>query len=261
MSSSKGNTNRTRAQKYQNRTAFKNNLYDKSDQQKKLNSLHVSEVCTHCKGVIEWKIKYKKYKPLSQPKTCTKCSQKTVKKAYHVLCRECALNSKCCAKCLKSSEVVEIIPPEPTEIEQQKLKTEMDQLIKSLPERKRRSFLRYMAKGQKTENETESVEDENDIEGIEGTTNEKKKKDIARIPHSRETLLKKIEELKLTEEDYDDIDFSDDDDDDDSGDYGNGDDGDDEDDFSEDDDDNVSAEDNKKKSKKRIKKKNNWKRA
>jgi len=43
--------------------------------------MHVSTVCQRCKEQIEWKIKYKKYKPLSQAKTCTHCKQRTVKKA------------------------------------------------------------------------------------------------------------------------------------------------------------------------------------
>lgn len=72
MSTRRGANLRDRPQKYKNRTAFKNDLHDKTPQIKFLNSLQISEVCEHCKSVIEWKIKYKKYKPLSQPKKCTK---------------------------------------------------------------------------------------------------------------------------------------------------------------------------------------------
>lgn len=70
MSSKRGETQRTRAQRYQNRTVFKNNLHDNSDKIKKLNSMSISGVCTKCKEVIQWKIKYRKYKPLTQPKSC-----------------------------------------------------------------------------------------------------------------------------------------------------------------------------------------------
>lgn len=63
---------RDRAQKHKNRIAFKNDLHDKTPKIKFLNNLHIAEVCEHCKAVIEWKIKYKKYKPLTKPKTCTK---------------------------------------------------------------------------------------------------------------------------------------------------------------------------------------------
>lgn len=63
---------RKRAQKHKNSFAFKNDLHDKTPQMKKMNSLNVCEVCERCKSQIEWKIKYKKYKPLSQAKTCVK---------------------------------------------------------------------------------------------------------------------------------------------------------------------------------------------
>lgn len=224
MSTERGNGSRTRAQKHKNRHVFKNDLHDKTPMQKRLNSLHISEVCQHCKGVIEWKIKYKKYKPLSQPKTCTKCQQKKIKKAYHVLCRDCALEARVCAKCLKSAEEVEIEPPKPTPEEEQKLKTEMERLIKSFPERKRRAFLRYMDKGKKTEGEEEEDleaqgegdgkevgEDGEDVEG------EEKVKVKTRIPHTRDELLLKIEQLKLkddTNDDFDSDDYDDDSDDD-----------------------------------------------
>lgn len=214
MSTQRGNGSRTRAQKHKNKHAFKNDLHDKTPQQKRLNTLHVSEVCMHCKGVIEWKIKYKKYKPLSQPKTCTRCQQRNIRKAYHVLCRGCALETKVCAKCLKSAEEVEIEPPEPTPEEQLRLKVEMERLIKSFPERKRRAFLRYMDKGKKnaTEEETQNGEKEAEDNVIE--TNIRK-----RVPHTRDELLERIEKLKLagenSDDDYDfdtdDEDFDDDD--------------------------------------------------
>ncbi|TMW42185.1 hypothetical protein DOY81_012738 [Sarcophaga bullata] len=226
MSTQRGNASRTRAQKHKNRHVFKNDLHDKTPLQKKLNSLHISEVCQHCKGVIEWKIKYKKYKPLSQPKTCTKCSQKKIRKAYHVLCRECALEARVCAKCLKSADEVEIEPPQPTPEEELKLKVEMERLIKSFPERKRRAFLRYMEKGKKEkdlEEEGEGNNEENVNKKQENGVDEEEPSDEkikirTRIPHTRDELLLKIEELKLKgdeDDDYDDFDSDDFDDDDD----------------------------------------------
>ena len=226
MSTQRGNASRTRAQKHKNRHVFKNDLHDKTPLQKKLNSLHISEVCQHCKGVIEWKIKYKKYKPLSQPKTCTKCSQKKIRKAYHVLCRECALETRVCAKCLKSADEVEIEPPQPTPEEELKLKVEMERLIKSFPERKRRAFLRYMEKGKKEkdleeegEDNTEENANKQEENGVdEEEPSDEKIKVRTRIPHTRDELLLKIEELKLKDDadaDYDDFDSDDFDDEDD----------------------------------------------
>lgn len=44
MSSQKGNVKRTRPQKYQNKTAFQNNLHDTSRKIQKLNNMEVAEV-------------------------------------------------------------------------------------------------------------------------------------------------------------------------------------------------------------------------
>ncbi|XP_073835712.1 uncharacterized protein [Musca autumnalis] len=222
MSTQRGNASRTRAQKHKNRTVFKNDLHDKTPLQKRLNSLHISEVCQHCKGVIEWKIKYKKYKPLTQPKTCTKCQQKKIRKAYHVLCRDCALDARVCAKCLKSAEEVEIEPPQPTPEEELKLKVEMERLIKSFPERKRRAFLRYMEKGKKEQVEEgaeedgkqEEVEESTEKNGQEENADEETRpKTKSRIPHTRDELLQKIEQLKLKDNDDHEFDFDSDEED------------------------------------------------
>lgn len=194
MSTQRGNTTRIRSQKHKNRTVFKNDLHDKTNQQKKINSLRVSEVCRHCKDVIEWKIKYKKYKPLTQPKKCSRCEQRNIVKAYHVLCQHCALDARVCAKCLKNEEEVVIGTPQPTIEEQVKLKVEMERLIKYLPERKRRAFIRYMDKGKKQEDLEKTVSGE----GIESDTQFRKElDDKIYLPHTREELLQKIELLKL----------------------------------------------------------------
>lgn len=141
MSTQKGNSTRSRPQKHKNTTAFKNTLHDTSHKTKFINSIQVCEVCVRCKEIIEWKIKYKKYKPLTQPKKCVKCDQKAVKKAYHVICSECCKKLEICAKCLSSKEIV---PAKPDVQEQAKLDAEMKSLLQSLPERKRRTFLRYL---------------------------------------------------------------------------------------------------------------------
>ncbi|XP_017888374.1 uncharacterized protein C9orf85 homolog [Ceratina calcarata] len=99
MSTQKGNCNRSRPQKHQNRTAFKNDLHDKSHQTKLINSIEVSNVCDRCKKIIEWKIKYKKYKALKTPSKCIKCEEKTIKNAYHNICLPCAAQYEICSKC------------------------------------------------------------------------------------------------------------------------------------------------------------------
>lgn len=105
MSTARGNSNRNRPQKHQNRTVFKNDLHDTSHRTKLINSLQINGVCQRCKDILDWKIKYKKYKPLTAPRKCVGCDQKTVKHAYHMLCTPCAKQKNVCAKCCKAAEV------------------------------------------------------------------------------------------------------------------------------------------------------------
>lgn len=99
MSLQKGNTSRTRGQKHQNTKAFKNNLHDTSKMTKFINKIEVTNVCQRCKAIIEWKIKYKKYKVMKNLRTCVKCNNKTVKQSYTVICGQCCVKYKICAKC------------------------------------------------------------------------------------------------------------------------------------------------------------------
>ena len=49
--------------------------------------------------MIEWRKKYRKYKPRKHPGKCVFCSAKRVMAAYHTICTECAKTNRCCAKC------------------------------------------------------------------------------------------------------------------------------------------------------------------
>ncbi|XP_009326453.1 PREDICTED: uncharacterized protein C9orf85 homolog [Pygoscelis adeliae] len=75
-------------------------------QRKKINAKLHDGVCQHCKGILEWRVKFSKYKLLSKPKKCVKCLQKTVKDPYHIICRPCAGKLEVCAKCGKEEEIV-----------------------------------------------------------------------------------------------------------------------------------------------------------
>ncbi|XP_066217592.1 uncharacterized protein C9orf85-like [Saccopteryx leptura] len=77
LSSQKGNMACFRPQRHQNTFSFKNDKFDKSVQTKKINEKLHDSVCQCCKEVLEWCVKYSKYKPLSRPKKRVKCLQKT----------------------------------------------------------------------------------------------------------------------------------------------------------------------------------------
>ncbi|BET01046.1 unnamed protein product [Nesidiocoris tenuis] len=99
MSTQRGNVSKNRSQKHENNRAFKNDLYDSTPQTKLINSLVITDVCKRCKGVLEWKIKYKKYKIQKNPSTCTKCNQRNVTKSYRIICAPCAEKFCVCPKC------------------------------------------------------------------------------------------------------------------------------------------------------------------
>lgn len=71
---------------------------------------------------------------------------------------------------MTSADKVNIEPPEKTPEEQVQLKVEMDRLIKSLPERKRRTFLRYMNKGKEVDGENVEEQTDSKKEGKEFTS-------------------------------------------------------------------------------------------
>lgn len=62
-------------------------------------------------------MKFNKYKPLTKPKKCVKCLQKTVRDSYHIICRPCACELDLCAKCGKREEIVIPIQTNPVKTE------------------------------------------------------------------------------------------------------------------------------------------------
>ncbi|GMI21397.1 hypothetical protein TrRE_jg2191, partial [Triparma retinervis] len=77
----------SRAPAHQNGFAFKHNPNSKKTA--KILSLPINNVCARCSSKLQWRKKYRKYKPLTQPKTCVDCKGKTVRAAYHVVCTPC----------------------------------------------------------------------------------------------------------------------------------------------------------------------------
>lgn len=101
MSSCSGGRARE-GQKYQNAVAFHHNKNSKKT--KKILSFPIDGVCDRCRQILEWRKKFRKYKPLTVPRRCCRCQQKTVREAYHQFCKPCAADEDVCAKCLKSAQ-------------------------------------------------------------------------------------------------------------------------------------------------------------
>jgi len=85
---------------YANRTAFRHNPASRLT--KKILAMPITGLCPACHEQIEWRKRFRKYKPLTQPKKCVGCGGKDVKEAYHVICRGCAQKEGKCEKCRES---------------------------------------------------------------------------------------------------------------------------------------------------------------
>ena len=86
-----------RRPKYQNEFAYRHN--PKSKKTKKILESPNEGLCRRCHDKIEWRKKYRKYKPLKRPKTCHGCGLRNVRAAYHTLCSSCASERKVCPFC------------------------------------------------------------------------------------------------------------------------------------------------------------------
>jgi len=206
MSTRSGENKRARSQKHQNKTAW--NAYDKfkTDPKSKIASgVTVTNCCSKCTEVIDWKIRYGKYKPLTKPAKCTRCSERRIKSAYHILCISCVELTGNCAKCGQKEELVN--QPEPTKVEADRLAAEIQKETKALPERKRRSFLRYLRQQEKKANNpakitTKTIETPQDSED----NIEEEPKTLYQVHQEALSKLKELKEKYGREDDFD-IDF------------------------------------------------------
>lgn len=81
----------------QNRFAFKHN----KNSRKTAAILSIPNVgcCRRCTDIIEWRKRYRKYKPIRHSRRCKLCQQKSIIYAYHVVCDSCSKANQICCKC------------------------------------------------------------------------------------------------------------------------------------------------------------------
>lgn len=91
--------NTKKAQKYKNAFAFKHNKNSMTT--RKILSVPLDFLCERCLEKMEWRLSYRKYKPLTTPSKCNLCQEKNIYKAYRTICESCATkdNKKLCTKC------------------------------------------------------------------------------------------------------------------------------------------------------------------
>ncbi|KAJ1962513.1 hypothetical protein H4R35_007346, partial [Dimargaris xerosporica] len=137
------NSQKKSGQKYQNATAYKHNRNSK--QTRKILALPNHGLCPRCHDIVEWRKRYRKYKPLTVARKCVGCDQKKVKEAYHILCRGCSESKNVCAKCQQSGEIVKSF--EETDASDEKKQKELENVLRKMNERQRRTFLRKWERG------------------------------------------------------------------------------------------------------------------
>ncbi|TYH63779.1 hypothetical protein ES332_D07G217800v1 [Gossypium tomentosum] len=132
--------------KHQNSYAWKPNAGVKINEKEVGGKLRpyseITGVCPRCKEQIDWKRRYGKYKPLTEPAKCQLCSKRNVRQAYHNLCSGCAKEQKVCAKC--RCRVNQIVGRDSAEVEEEQKM--LEEAIKNCRERDRRTLLRAMDK-------------------------------------------------------------------------------------------------------------------
>lgn len=87
------------AQKHQNTFAFYHNKGSKLT--KFILESPIRGLCSKCTTIIEWRKTYRKYKPLTIPKKCTRCEEKSIQEAYHIVCHKCSIQFGICEKCIQ----------------------------------------------------------------------------------------------------------------------------------------------------------------
>lgn len=132
----------SRAPKHNNTYAFKHNPNSKKTS-KILAKVHRG-LCTRCHEQIEWRKKYRKYKPLKAAKKCRGCEKKSITRAYHTLCASCASGRKACAKCTKP---LQNMTEDPSAAGSKAKLADVEDYLSGLKERERRTIVRKIQRG------------------------------------------------------------------------------------------------------------------
>ena len=133
----------SRKPKHQNSLAFKHNRNSKKTAQ--IKAVMHDGLCQRCHEKIVWKKKYRKYKPIKKSRKCNVCHELTVKRAYHTLCKACATSKKVCAWCAQPNEIVKSIAERT--IINRKNEQDVEEALKLVKERKRRTLMRKYDRG------------------------------------------------------------------------------------------------------------------
>eukprot|EP00946_MAST-07B_sp_MAST-7B-sp1_P004138 g4138.t1 len=157
-----------RVPRYMNENKFKHN--SKSKKSERIMALVHTGLCFRCHDKIEWKKKYRKYKPLKRSAKCYICEQLKVTRAYHTICDDCGKERNCCVWCKldfnKAGNKAKITREE----QAQKIALEREKFdadIAQLSERDKRTMQR---RRQRLEDEGQTDAESDNAATPEGTT-------------------------------------------------------------------------------------------
>jgi len=103
-------------------------------------------LCKRCFDKIEWKLKFGKYKKLTQPTRCNACQMKVVVKAYRTRCDKCCDASGLCSMCGEEKNIVPFTDQEKADISQLRVDQKVENNLKQFKECSKRKLLRLLSK-------------------------------------------------------------------------------------------------------------------
>jgi PHP family Zn ribbon phosphoesterase len=107
----------------------------------------MDHLCLRCFEILNWKLKFGKYKVMQQAAKCTKCLKMTVVKPYRSFCNKCADEHKCCAKCGHVKPLKDLEGDNDLDKLPEYYKQIMEKYMKKLREISRKKIMRLVEKG------------------------------------------------------------------------------------------------------------------
>ncbi len=145
LAKGKDGQRRSRGQAHQNRFAFKHNPHSKKTD--RIAKIHHASLCRKCDEKIEWRKKFRKYKPRKVPGKCRLCEQKNVARAYEIICKGCAGSKRLCAICIKPRDDEESEVDEGLAGARHATQKDVDAYMSSLALREQKKIERQLDRG------------------------------------------------------------------------------------------------------------------
>jgi hypothetical protein len=138
--------NKKKGQKYQNKEEY--TLKYQPLLAKLKDDTPKDNLCNRCFEQIDWKLKFGKYKKLTEPRRCQICEFKRVVKAYRHICDSCVKEKGVCSKCGTVAHLKTELPKVLESLVEHRRFQDMENLLKTLRECSRRKIMRLIHEDQ-----------------------------------------------------------------------------------------------------------------